>query len=305
MKHESVLLNESVAALVTNAGGLYIDGTFGRGGHSRAILEKLDENGRLLALDRDPAAIESAQKIQDARFQIVQSEFSQMGEIAPQQGFEKVDGILLDLGVSSPQIDDATRGFSFRADGPLDMRMNPEKGESAQEWLARASLDDIRGVLKNYGQERFAFKIAKAIISFRAQRPITRTGQLAEIVRQSVPHFEPGQDAATRSFQAIRIFINQELGELENALPAAFNLLKKGGRLAVIAFHSLEDSIVKKFFNRLAKPENAIPAHLPLKNNELPQPKLRLIGKKIKASAREILDNPRSRSAILRVAEKC
>ncbi len=305
MKHESVLLNESVAALVTNAGGLYIDGTFGRGGHSRAILEKLDGEGRLLALDRDPAAIESAQKIQDARFQIVQSEFSQMGEIAPQQGFEKVDGILLDLGVSSPQIDDAERGFSFRADGPLDMRMNPEKGESAAEWLARASLDDIRGVLKNYGQERFAFKIAKAIISFRAQRPITRTGQLAEIVRQSVPHFEPGQDAATRSFQAIRIFINQELGELENALPAAFKLLKKGGRLAVIAFHSLEDSIVKKFFNRLAKPENAIPAHLPLKNNELPQPKLRLIGKKIKASAREILDNPRARSAILRVAEKC
>ena len=305
MKHFPVLLKEAVSALVTAPNGSYIDATFGRGGHSRAILEHLNEEGRLLALDRDPEAIAAASEINDSRFKAIHAEFSQMGEVAPQQGFSEVNGILIDLGVSSPQLDDARRGFSFRADGPLDMRMNPEKGESAAQWLSRATLDDIREVLKNYGQERFAFKIAKAIISFRAERPLTRTGQLAQIIRQSVPQFEPGQDAATRSFQAIRIFINEELRELEKVLPIAFQLLKKGGRLAVIAFHSLEDGMVKRFFNRLAKPENAIPSRVPLLKNELPQPQLRLIGKKIKASADEILKNPRSRSAILRVAEKC
>ena len=305
MKHCPVMLKESVSALVTAPDGFYIDATFGRGGHSRAILEKLNDKGRLLALDRDPEAIAAALEINDCRFKALHAEFSQMGEVAPQQGFKNVDGILIDLGVSSPQIDNAQRGFSFQADGPLDMRMNPETGESAAQWLARASLNDIREVLKNYGQERFAFKIAKAIISFRAERPLTRTGQLAQIIRQSVPKFEPGQDAATRSFQAIRIFINEELRELEKVLPIAFQLLKKGGRLAVIAFHSLEDGIVKPFFNRLAKPENAIPSLVPLSNHELPQPQLRLIGKKIKASVDEVLNNPRSRSAILRVAEKC
>ena len=305
MKHCPVMLKESVSALVTAPDGFYIDATFGRGGHSRAILEKLNDKGRLLALDRDPEAIAAALEINDWRFKALHAEFSQMGEVAPQQGFKNVDGILIDLGVSSPQIDNAQRGFSFQADGPLDMRMNPETGESAAQWLARASLNDIREVLKNYGQERFAFKIAKAIISFRAERPLTRTGQLAQIIRQSVPKFEPGQDAATRSFQAIRIFINEELRELEKVLPIAFQLLKKGGRLAVIAFHSLEDGIVKAFFNRLAKPENAIPSLVPLSNHELPQPQLRLIGKKIKASVDEVLNNPRSRSAILRVAEKC
>lgn len=305
MKHCPVMLKESVSALVTAPDGFYIDATFGRGGHSRAILEKLNDKGRLLALDRDPEAIAAAFEINDCRFKALHAEFSQMGEVAPQQGFKNVDGILIDLGVSSPQIDNAQRGFSFQADGPLDMRMNPETGESAAQWLARASLNDIREVLKNYGQERFAFKIAKAIISFRAERPLTRTGQLAQIIRQSVPKFEPGQDAATRSFQAIRIFINEELRELEKVLPIAFQLLKKGGRLAVIAFHSLEDGIVKAFFNRLAKPENAIPSLVPLSNHELPQPQLRLIGKKIKASVDEVLNNPRSRSAILRVAEKC
>lgn len=305
MKHCPVMLKESVSALVTAPDGFYIDATFGRGGHSRAILEKLNDKGRLLALDRDPEAIAAALEINDCRFKALHAEFSQMGEVAPQQGFKNVDGILIDLGVSSPQIDNAQRGFSFQADGPLDMRMNPETGESAAQWLARASLNDIREVLKNYGQERFAFKIAKAIISFRAERPLTRTGQLAQIIRQSVPKFEPGQDAATRSFQAIRIFINEELRELEKVLPIAFQLLKKGGRLAVIAFHSLEDGIVKAFFNRLAKPENAIPSLVPLSNHELPQPQLRLIGKKIKASVDEVLNNPRSRSAILRVAEKC
>ncbi len=305
MKHCSVMLKESVSALVTAPDGFYIDATFGRGGHSRAILEKLNDKGRLLALDRDPEAIAAAFEINDCRFKALHAEFSQMGEVAPQQGFKNVDGILIDLGVSSPQIDNAQRGFSFQADGPLDMRMNPETGESAAQWLARASLNDIREVLKNYGQERFAFKIAKAIVSRQLQCPITRTHELAEIIRQSVPKFEPGQDAATRSFQAIRIFINKELRELENVLPVAFNLLKSGGRLAVIAFHSLEDSMVKNFFQKMEKPWRMLPKNLPLKEKDLPQALLRIVQKPLKASEMEVKNNPRSRSAILRVAEKC
>ncbi len=302
--HTPVLLNEALDALNIRPSGVYVDATFGRGGHSQGILKKLNEEGRLLAIDQDPEAVAFAKTITDSRFQVAHSAFSKLEEVARQNNIFAADGILFDLGVSSPQIDEPSRGFSFQADGPLDMRMNPLVGESAEEWLSRAGVDEIKEVLKNYGQERFAFKIAKAIVLYRQQYPLTRTGELARIIRANVPRFEPGQDAATRSFQAIRIFINQELRELEAVLPMALNLLKSGGRLVVITFHSLEDSIVKNFFQKMSKPWRDFPKNLPLKEKELPAPKLKMLGKVIKVSPAEILANPRARSAVLRVAEK-
>ncbi len=303
--HQTVLLNEAVAALnITGAreAGTYIDGTFGRGGHSRLILQQLGATGRLLAFDKDPQAIASAQQINDPRFQIVHRSFAQMDTALAELGVSQVDGVLLDLGISSPQVDDAGRGFSFREDGPLDMRMNNQDGVSAAEWLALASEAEIREVIKNYGEERFAFQIAKAIINRRTTEAITRTRQLAEIVANAVKTREKGKDPATRTFQAIRIFINQELEDIEVGLQAAFQHLAVNGRLSVISFHSLEDRLVKQFMAGLAtvaQPDR----RLPIKSVDLPSPTLRLLGKQ-KPGSEEVTQNPRSRSAILRVAER-
>ncbi|MDR0996455.1 MAG: 16S rRNA (cytosine(1402)-N(4))-methyltransferase RsmH [Zoogloeaceae bacterium] len=303
--HRSVLLAEAIASLAIVPDGVYLDATFGRGGHSREILARLGPQGRLLALDRDPEAIAAGHAdplFADARFTLCHSPFSQLAEAAADAGITAFDGILFDLGVSSPQIDTPERGFSFRFDGPLDMRMDPSAGQAAHEWLANVSVSDLAEVLKNYGEERFAFKIAKAIVAARSQGSLATTGQLADLIRQSVPGYEAGQDAATRSFQAIRIFLNAELEELAAALPEAFRLLKKpGGCLAVIAFHSLEDRIVKRFFKRLADPDD-LPKNLPVPADQLPRPQLKIAGKAIRPASAETAINPRARSAVLRVA---
>lgn len=305
--HRPVLLDECLQALNIKADGFYIDATFGRGGHSRAILSRLGDEGRLLALDRDPSAEAVAQELaqEDSRFSFIHAPFADLGAQALPWGKQAVDGVLFDVGVSSPQLDEAERGFSFRANGPLDMRMDTTQGVTAAEWLARASTQEITEVLKNYGQERCAVAVAKALVAYRAENEIRDTETFARIVRSAVRTREPGQDAATRSFQAVRIHINQELSQLALALPQAVALLNHGGRLAVIAFHSLEDRIVKQFMNEQAHPERELPDHLPLKNSELPAPVLRLCGKAQRADAAEVQANPRSRSAVLRVAEKC
>jgi 16S rRNA (cytosine1402-N4)-methyltransferase len=300
--HRTVLLGEAVDALAIRPEGLYVDATFGRGGHSRAILGRLGPAGRLIAFDKDPAAVAAAGTLADPRFSIVHGSFAGLREELAQRGIEAVDGILMDLGVSSPQLDEAARGFSFRADGPLDMRMNPQAGESAAQWLARASVEELKEVIADYGEERFALSVAKAIVARRALRPIDTTRDLAAIVADAVKTREKGQDPATRTFQAIRIHVNQELAELPLALEQALALLKPGGRLAVISFHSLEDRIVKRFVQTHAKPP-VLPARLPLRAAELPTPPLVLIDK-IKPSAEEVVANPRARSAILRVAAK-
>jgi len=301
--HVTVLLEEAVDSLAIKAGGVYIDATFGRGGHSRRILSRLNEEGRLLALDRDPQAIAAGAAIDDGRFRLVHRAFGELAEAAAEAGVGGADGILLDVGVSSPQIDDGERGFSFRYDAPLDMRMDTTQGETAAEWLGRAELRDITEVIRNYGEERFAFQIAKKVVAARLEQPIVTTGQFAALVREAVRTREPGQDPATRSFQALRIHINQELRQLEVVLPQALGLLKPGGRLVVIAFHSLEDRIVKNFM-RQQSTADALPKGLPLRADQLPKPKLRLVGKPVKASAAEVDANPRARSAVMRVAEK-
>ena len=301
--HVTVLLEEAVGSLAIKADGIYMDATFGRGGHSRRILSSLGEKGRLVAVDRDPQAIAAGATINDARFQLVHRAFGEIGAAASEAGVQDVDGILFDIGVSSPQIDEGARGFSFRHDAPLDMRMDTTQGETAAEWLARAEIRDITEVIKNYGEERFAFQIAKKVVAARVEQPIVTTAQFAALVRAAVRTREPGQDAATRSFQALRIHINQELGQLEVALPQALELLKPGGRLVVISFHSLEDRIVKNFMRGNATADD-LPKNLPLRADQLPQPKLRLVGKAIKPSAAEIAANPRARSAVMRVAEK-
>ena len=301
--HVTVLLEEAVEALAIKADGVYIDATFGRGGHSRRILSALGGAGRLVATDRDPQAIAAGALIDDPRFQLVHRAFGEIGQAAAEAGVSAADGILFDVGVSSPQIDDGERGFSFRYDAPLDMRMDTTQGETAAEWLARAEIRDITEVIKNYGEERFAFQIAKKVVAARLEQPIVTTGQFAALVREAVRTREPGQDPATRSFQALRIHINQELHQLEVALPQALELLKPGGRLVVISFHSLEDRIVKNFM-RAESTADALPKNLPLRADQLPQPKLRLVGKAIKPSAAEVAANPRSRSAVMRVAEK-
>jgi len=301
--HVTVLLDKAVESLAIKADGIYMDATFGRGGHSRHILSVLGQSGRLVALDRDPQAIAAGAAIADARFQLVHRAFGELAEAAGEAGVSGVDGVLFDVGVSSPQIDDGERGFSFRHDAPLDMRMDTTQGETAAEWLARAEMRDITEVIRNYGEERFAFQIAKKVVAARLEQPIVTTAQFAALVRATVRTREPGQDPATRSFQALRIHINQELRQLEVALPQALDLLKPGGRLVVISFHSLEDRIVKNFMRAQASPDT-LPKGLPLRADQLPPPKLRLIGKAIRPDAAEVAANPRARSAVMRVAEK-
>jgi len=306
LQHQTVLLREAVEALKIQSAGSYIDGTFGRGGHSLAILERLGPAGRLLAIDRDPQAVAAASAIADKRLLVRHRGFGDLLEALRQGGFpvdEGVDGVLLDIGVSSPQLDEAERGFSFRHDAPLDMRMDTTQGETAAQWLLRASVQEITEVIRNYGEERFAFQIAKKIVAARGERPLATTGELAALVRATVRTREPGQDAATRTFQALRIHINQEPEQLALVLPQALAVLKSGGRLVVISFHSLEDRIVKRFMRSQAEPDEA-PKRLPLRAAELPQPRLRLLGKPVRASAAEVASNPRARSAVMRVAEK-
>ncbi len=300
--HETVLLKEAVDALDVKADGIYVDGTFGRGGHSRELLSRLGTRGRVIALDRDPQAIAAAEQLGDVRLTARRAQFSALIDVLREMALDGVDGVLLDLGVSSPQIDDASRGFSFKQDGPLDMRMDPQSGTSVAQWLMQASEKDIGEVIKNYGEERFAKQIARAIVAARSQRSIQRTRELAEIVAKAVPTREPRQDPATRTFQALRIFINRELEELEMTLPQCVACLKPGGRLVIISFHSLEDRIVKRFMARLAKPE--VPKRLPLRDSEMPKGSLRLIGKPVRPNQDEVQRNPRARSAIMRVAER-
>jgi len=302
--HTTVLLEEAVHALAIKPSGIYVDATFGRGGHSKKILEKLDGNGRLIAFDRDLSALESSKSIQDQRFLMVHSHFAAMQTRLAELGVSQVDGILLDLGISSPQIDDASRGFSFRYDAPLDMRMDQSSGQTAAEFLAHTTEQHLAEVIKNYGEERFAKQIARAIITERNDgRPITTTGELAKIVASTVTRFEPGQNPATRTFQALRIYVNQELEELALTMPQCLALLAPQGRLAVISFHSLEDRIVKQFVRDQANRDD-LPPNFPVRAADLPQPKLKGVGKTIKPSAKEVKANPRSRSAVLRVAER-
>jgi 16S rRNA (cytosine1402-N4)-methyltransferase len=283
--------------------GCYVDCTFGRGGHSRLILARLGGAGRLLALDRDPQAVASGGGIDDGRFRILHGRFSRLAALAAGAGITAADGILLDLGMSSPQLDDPARGFSFRYDAPLDMRMDPGAGITAAEWLARAPEREIREVIKNYGEERFAKSIAAAVVAARARGPVSTTRQLAALVAKAVPARRPQQDPATRTFQAIRIHLNQELEELSLALPQCMELLRPGGRLVVISFHSLEDRIVKRFLRDNARADR-LPPRLPLRARELPQPPLRLIGRAVRPSEAEVAANPRARSAVMRIAEK-
>ena len=301
--HTTVLLQEAVDALAIRPDGVYVDGTFGRGGHSRLVLSRLGDQGRLYSFDKDPLAIATAEQINDPRFQIVHQGFATMEAALRERGVEAVDGILLDLGISSPQIDDGARGFSFRFDAPLDMRMDTTRGQTAAQWLNSADEADIYRVIKDYGEERFAKQIARAIVARRAERPIDTTRQLAQLVAENVRSREPGQDPATRSFQAIRIFINQELEELSLVLPQALRLLKTNGRLAVISFHSLEDRIVKRFVKDAAETDH-LPSKLPVRQSEMAGARLKLIGKPVKPGEAEVNSNPRARSAIMRVAER-
>ncbi|MDG2959417.1 16S rRNA (cytosine(1402)-N(4))-methyltransferase RsmH [Bisgaard Taxon 10/6] len=310
-EHATVLLHEAVQGLALKDQGIYIDATFGRGGHSRLILSKLSPNGRLIGVDRDPRAVAEAKKIQDSRFQIEHNSFSAIPEICEKYGLiGKIDGILLDLGVSSPQLDDAERGFSFMKDGPLDMRMDTTKGLSAAEWLAQVNEDDLAWVLKTFGEERFAKRIAAAIVNYnksaveKNEEILHRTLQLAELISNAVPFKDKHKHPATRSFQAIRIFINSELEELESVLQSALTVLAPQGRLSVISFHSLEDRMVKRFMRKQSRGEQ-IPKGLPLREDQIQRHcTLRTIGKSIRPGEREIAMNPRSRSAVLRIAEK-
>ena len=305
LAHVTVLLHEAVDALEVKPGGVYVDGTFGRGGHSRLILSKLGANGRLVVFDKDPQAIAVARQLAetDKRVQVVHGGVAGFQVALKELGIEAVDGALFDLGVSSPQIDDAERGFSFRYDAPLDMRMDTTRGQTAAQWLAEAGEEEIREVIRDYGEERFNSQIARAIVQQRQERPILTTGQLAQLAAQAVRTHERGQDPATRTFQAIRIFINRELEEISAVLPQAAGYLKTGGRLAVIAFHSLEDRIVKQFIRRHSRPA-PLPKWVMVRESERPEPPLREIGKAQRASAAETAANPRARSAVLRVAER-
>ncbi len=301
--HATVLLNEAVEALEIKPEGSYVDGTFGRGGHSRLILEKLGERGRLIALDKDPMAIAAGKAIGDARFQLVHSGFEHLGEVLGSLGVGKVDGVLMDLGVSSPQLDDEQRGFSFRFDAPLDMRMDTSSGQTAAEWLATADEAELTEVIFDYGEERFARQIARTIVAARQEHAILTTKQLADLVAKCVHTREPNKNPATRTFQAIRIYINRELEELESVLPQCVDYLKPGGRMAVISFHSLEDRMVKRFMRDMAQGDK-LPKGVPIRAVDVPQGKVRLVGKPVYASDEEISANPRARSAVLRVAER-
>jgi len=304
-QHRTVLLDEAVDALDlagARADGIYIDGTFGRGGHSRLILSKLGPKGRLIAFDKDLQAIATAEQIQDPRFEIVHDSFATMRSALASRGVPQVNGILLDLGISSPQVDDAARGFSFRNDGPLDMRMDTTRGVSAAEWLAQVPEQQLEKVIRDYGEERFAFQIAKAIVAGRAVQPISSTRQLAGIVANAVKTREKGKDPATRTFQAIRIFINKELEDLEAGLSEAYAVLAPGARMAIISFHSLEDRMVKQFLASKVKVEQP-DRRLPIRAVDLPQPLMKLVSK-MKPSDAEVDANPRARSAVMRVAER-
>jgi 16S rRNA (cytosine1402-N4)-methyltransferase len=303
LQHATVLLHEAVEALQVQPEGVYVDGTFGRGGHSRLILQRLGLQGRLLALDKDMTAIVAGNEIKDARFQLVHSSFEDLGKVLRQLSIEKVDGVLLDLGVSSPQLDEAERGFSFRFDAPLDMRMDTSRGQTAAEWLATVDESFLREVISDYGEERFAKQVARALVAAREEQAILTTRQLSEVVAKVVRTREPGKNPATRTFQAVRIYINRELEELAHILPQCVDSLKAGGRLAVISFHSLEDRLVKRFMRDAARGDK-MPMGLPIRAVDIPQGKLKIIGKAIKAGAEEVEKNPRARSAVLRVAER-
>jgi 16S rRNA (cytosine1402-N4)-methyltransferase len=304
-EHTPVLVAEALAALALEAGGYYVDATFGRGGHTAQILQALGREGRVLAIDRDPQAIAAGRQrfADEVRLTLVHASFADLATLVPAHSHgQPCRGVLFDLGVSSPQLDDPSRGFSFRADGPVDMRMDPTRGEPVSAWLARAGVDEIREVIATLGEERFARRVAQAIVDERREHPIVRTSQLAAIVGKAVRTREPGKNPATRTFQALRMFINDELGQLEKGLDAALEFLTPGGRLAVISFHSLEDRVVKRFMKQQTEIDPAL-ADLPV----LPkgtEPRLKLVGRKSRAVDKEVDRNPRARSALLRVAEK-
>ncbi len=312
LSHQAVLLEEAVSALVWRPDGIYIDGTFGRGGHSKAVLERLNPQGRLIGFDKDPQAQAVAREIKDTRFACIHNSFAAMQAELAQRGVQQVSGILLDLGVSSPQLEDPMRGFSFRLDGPLDMRMDSTRGETAAQWLATVSQAQLAQVIREYGEERFAGRVARVIVERRDQSdvlgPLESTRELAEIVARVVKTKDRHANIhpATRTFQAIRIQINQELADLSAALEAALGLVEQGGRLVVISFHSLEDRIVKRFMKAHANLEafaGAASRNLPLRDADLPTPPLKLLGR-VYASAGEVESNPRARSAVMRIAQK-
>jgi len=303
LPHVTVLLHEAVEALAIKPEGIYVDGTFGRGGHSAQILERLGPSGKLIAMDKDPAAVAAGSAWRDARFMIVHRGFAQMAEVLREQGVQKVDGILLDLGVSSPQLYEAARGFSFRFDAPLDMRMDVSSGMTAAQWLATVDEGLLGEVIRDYGEERFAKQIARSIVAARAIEPIHTTRQLVELVGKAVRTREAGQNPATRTFQAIRIYLNQELEELARVLPECVTHLKTGGRLVVISFHSLEDRIVKHFMRDMVEGDK-LPRNVPIRASEVPLGRLKLIGKAVRAGEAELRINPRARSAVMRVAER-
>ena len=305
--HKPVLLDEVIAALEIKPDGVYVDGTYGRGGHSEAILSQLNENGRLLVMDKDPQAIADAlqKHAADKRVTVIHDDYAQMAEHMNRLGLQQlVDGVLLDLGVSSPQLDDASRGFSFQNNGPLDMRMNPQVGQSAADWIMSASEKEISDVLWQLGEERYARRIARKVIEVRQEQPISDTQTLAELIRSCVPANKEKKHPATRSFQAIRIKINQELEHVQDVLEGVFDILRVGGRVLVISFHSLEDRIVKRFFKKHSQ-QASLPRGLPLREKDIPVTiRLKAIGKAIKATRQELIDNARSRSAVLRIAER-
>jgi 16S rRNA (cytosine1402-N4)-methyltransferase len=305
IEHQTVLLEEAVAALVTDPNGIYVDGTFGRGGHSRLLLSRLQAGGRLIGIDKDPQAVAAGLQLaaEEPRFAMLQGSFAELPRLLAEQGVtQRVTGILLDLGVSSPQLDQAERGFSFLKDGLLDMRMDPARGQSAAEWLAQADEQDIAFVLKTFGEERFAKRIARALVAARAERAIDTTLRLAKIVADANPAWEKGKNPATRAFQAIRIYINDELGDLTRFLDQSLDLLTIGGRLAVISFHSLEDRLVKRFIKQQVRGDD-VPSYIPLTATES-KPRIRSLGRAVQPGAEEVAANPRARSAVLRVAEK-
>ncbi len=305
LQHVTVLLQEAVDALVTNPNGFYVDGTFGRGGHSALVLQQLGAHGRLMGIDKDLSAIAVANErfAGESRFEIAHGSFAELASLIDARNLRaQVDGVLLDLGVSSPQLDEADRGFSFLNDGPLDMRMDQSRGQSAADWVNTTSEEDIAWVLKEYGEERFAKRMARAIVNERQKSPFTRTKHLAEVIKEANPAWEKGKHPATRAFQAIRIQVNNELGDLDAVLEQALQVLKPGGRLVVISFHSLEDRVVKRFIRRQEQGD-PVPKGLPIREEQLNK-RMRSCGKAIKASDSEVDANVRSRSAIMRVAEK-
>lgn len=303
-RHASVLLEGAVDTLVHDPDGVYVDGTFGRGGHSRLILERLGNAGRLLAIDRDPQAIAEAASIKDPRFAIEQAEFAHLDEVARRHDLHgRLSGVLLDVGVSSPQLDDPERGFSFLRDGPLDMRMDPTQGQSAAQWLATASESDIVWVFKAYGEERYARRLARAIVARRKEQAFERTGDLAEVIKVAHPAWEKGRHPATRAFQGLRIHVNGELDQLDAALGAALEALAPGGHLVVISFHSLEDRRVKRFIRDHVRGDTQLPRGMPLRDDQIPR-RLEALGKARRPSAQEVDGNPRARSAVMRAARK-